>query len=320
MDAVEMAREVVLKEAAGLEAVAGQLGEPFERMLDALMSCEGKACIIGMGKSGHVARKIAASMSSLGTCAICLHPAECMHGDLGMVQERDVVLLISYSGESDEIVRIIPGLKIIGARLLGITCNADSTLARACEIVQVLDQIEEACHLGLAPTTSTTAVMAYGDALAVTAARLKGFAKNDFGVFHPAGSLGKRLTIRVTDLMRPVRPETLISPDATVAEAIIAISESDADILMATDDEGRLAGILTNGDLKRAISKGCDIRTETVEGMINRFPCFADASSMAIDMLRTATERGVGTMPVVREDVPVGIISRGDVLKEGIYL
>ena len=320
MDALAMGREVLEKEAAVLDSVAGQLGEPFLRILDAMMKCEGKVVLIGMGKSGHVANKMAATLSSLGTCSISLHPGECMHGDLGMVQCRDVVVLISYSGESDEIVKIIPGLKIIGAKLLGITCNAASTLARSCEVVQVLDGVEEACHLGLAPTSSTTAVMAYGDALAVAAARIKGFTKNDFGVFHPAGSLGKKLTVKAVDLMRPLRQEALISPEATVADAIIAISESDADILMAVDDRGRLAGILTNGDLKRAIGAGCDIRTETVEGMVNRFPCFCDSASMAIDVLRTMEERRIGSMPVLREDMPVGIVSRGEILKAGIYL
>ena len=203
MNAVEAAKEVVLKEASALSAVAGQIGEAFERMADAMRSCTGKVVIIGMGKSGHVANKMAATLSSLGTCSISLHPGECMHGDLGMIQKQDAVILISYSGESDEIVRIIPGLKIIGAKLMGITCNAQSTLARSCEVVQVLDGIEEACHLGLAPTTSTTAVMAYGDALAVAISRLEGFSKNDFGVFHPAGSLGKRLTIRARSGPRP---------------------------------------------------------------------------------------------------------------------
>lgn len=320
MDAIGMGREVLQKEAAALEDASRALDGTFVRMLDAMMACEGKVVLIGMGKSGHVARKMAATLSSLGTCAISLHPGECMHGDLGMVQRKDVVVLISYSGESDEIVRIIPGLKIIGAKLLGITCNAASTLARACEIVQVFEGVEEACHLGLAPTTSTTLVMAYGDALAVAAARIKGFGKNDFGVFHPAGSLGKKLTVKASDLMRPLRKEALIASGATVADAIIAISESDADILMAVDAEGRLAGILTNGDLKRAIGAGCDIREEHVEGMINRFPCFCDSSSMAIDALRTMEERGIGSMPVLREDAPVGIVSRGDILKAGIYL
>lgn len=320
MDALEIAREVMSKEVDCLRSAAKGLDGAFLSLLDLLMSCEGKVVLIGMGKSGHVARKMAATLSSLGTCSICLHPAECLHGDLGMVQSRDVVVLISYSGESDEIVRIIPGLKMIGARLAGITCNPTSTLARSCEVTQVFEGVKEACHLGLAPTTSTTLVMAYGDALAVTAARLKGFGKDDFGAFHPAGSLGKSLTIKASDLMRPIRPETLISPSATIAEAIIAISESDADILMATDGKGRLAGILTNGDLKRAIYEGNDIREKTVEDMVNRFPCFVDAETMAVDVLRTLHERGIGTVPVVRDEVPAGILSRDDILKEGIYL
>ena len=320
MNALETAREVMLKEAHALQNVAMQLGESFENMLNAMVACEGKVVIIGMGKSGHVARKMAASLSSLGTCSICLHPAECMHGDLGMVQSKDFVILISYSGESEEIVRIIPGLKIIGAKIAGITCNKNSTLARSCSIVQAFEGVEEACHLGLAPTTSTTLVMAYGDALAVAASDAKGFTKNDFGVFHPAGSLGKRLTIRATDLMRPIKPETLISQKATIAQAIIAISESDADILVATDANGNLAGILTNGDLKRAIDANKDIRDEMVEDMINYYPCFADSSAMAVDVLRVLVDRGINTVPIVREDVPIGVLSKDDILKAGIYL
>lgn len=320
MNALETAREVMLKEANALQDGAKQLGTAFEEMLNAMVNCEGKVIIIGMGKSGHVARKMAASLSSLGTCSICLHPAECMHGDLGMVQSRDFVILISYSGESEEIVRIIPGLKIIGAKLAGITCNKNSTLANSCSIVQVFEGVQEACHLGLAPTTSTTLVMAYGDALAVAASDIKGFTKNDFGVFHPAGSLGKRLTIRATDLMRSIKPETLISPQATIAQAIIAISESDADILLATDRDGKLAGILTNGDLKRAIGENKNIRDEIVKEMINYYPCFADSSAMAIDVLRILTEKNINTVPIVREDIPVGVLSREDILKEGIYL
>ncbi len=320
MSVVESAREVMLKEALALQEGASQLGSSFEDLLQAMLSCEGKVIIIGMGKSGHIARKMAATLSSLGTCSISLHPAECMHGDLGMVQKKDLVILISYSGESDEVVRIIPGLKIIGATLAGITCNSNSTLARACSLVQVFEGVQEACNLGLAPTTSTTLMMAFGDALAVVASELKGFTKNDFGVFHPAGSLGKRLTIHALDLMRPIKPETLIQPEATIAEAIIAISESDADILMATDTQGRLAGILTNGDLKRAIDANKDIREESVKEMINYYPCFADSSAMAVDVLKTLNDRGINTVPILREDIPIGVLSKQDILKEGIYL
>lgn len=320
MSIIDSAREVMLKEAAALVDGANQLDSSFEKLLNAVIACKGKVIIIGMGKSGHIARKMAATLSSLGTCSISLHPAECMHGDLGMVQKQDLVILISYSGESDEIIRIIPGIKIIGATLVGITCNNNSTLARSCSIVQVFEGVEEACYLGLAPTTSTTLMMAYGDALGVVASKIKGFTKNDFGVFHPAGSLGKRLTIRAVDLMRPIKKETLINSKATIAEAIIAISESDADILIATDTNGRLAGILTNGDLKRAISSNKDIRTESVKEMINYYPCFSDSSAMAVDVLKTLNDRRINTVPIVREDVPIGVLSKQDILKEGIYL
>lgn len=189
---IEMGKAVFAKELLALSAVMNQLDETYDRMLGEIMNCRGKVIWIGMGKSGHIAGKIAASMASLGTCAISLHPGDCMHGDLGMIQKQDVVVLISYSGESDEILEIIPGIRRIGATILGITGNGESDLAKACKVVQVLEGVEEACHLGLAPTSSATAVMVYGDALAVTASRLKRFQREDFRALHPGGTLGKR--------------------------------------------------------------------------------------------------------------------------------
>lgn len=199
MDALLIARGVFEKEIKTLENIESQLDETFIHILNEIMNCKGKVIFIGMGKSGHVAKKIAASMSSLGTCAICLHPGECMHGDLGMIQKQDVIVLISYSGESEEILRIIPGINKIGATILGITCNKESSLVKACKYTQIMDDVKEACHLGLAPTSSTTAVMVYGDALAVAASQSKNFGREDFGWFHPAGSLGKKLTVRSLD-------------------------------------------------------------------------------------------------------------------------
>lgn len=316
---IEMGREVFDKEIAVLNSVRNQIGETFEKMLKEMMNCKGKVIFIGMGKSGHVAKKIAASMASLGTCAICLHPGECMHGDLGMIQKKDVVVLISYSGESDEIVRIIPSINIIGATMLGITSNRESTLARSCKIVQVMDDVKEACHLGVAPTSSTTAVMVYGDALAVTASRLKGFEKDDFGVFHPAGSLGKKIITRAVDLMKPFKEETFIREDSTILEAIEAMINTDTDMVAVVNDEQQLIGIVTNGDLKRNMSSK-DIKADTVAEFIHYYPAFVDVSAKAIEALQVMADKHVHALPVVKEERPVGVIERREILKYGIYL
>lgn len=316
---IEMGKDVFDKEISVLLSVRDQLNDTFDKMLAEIMSCKGKVIFIGMGKSGHVARKIAASMASLGTCSICLHPGECMHGDLGMIQKDDVVVLISYSGESDEILRIIPSINIIGATILGITSNGESSLAKACKVVQVMDDVKEACHLGLAPTSSTTAVMVYGDALAVTASRLKGFQKDDFGVFHPAGSLGKKLITRAVDLMKPIKSETFIKENSTIIEAIESMINTDADMIAVVNDEQQLIGIVTNGDLKRNMANK-DIKTDTIQEFVHYYPVFVDISSMAIEALSIMAERHVHALPVVKEDRPVGIIEKREILKYGIYL
>ncbi|MCR1839497.1 KpsF/GutQ family sugar-phosphate isomerase [Murimonas intestini] len=320
MKKYEMAKEVFEKEIEALKNISYNLDEVFDKMLEAIIACQGKVVFIGMGKSGHIAGKMAATMSSLGTCAISIHPGECMHGDLGMIQKSDVVVLISYSGESDEILRIIPSINIIGANILGITCNRNSSLAKACKIVQVFENVKEACHMGLAPTTSTTVVLVYGDALAVTAARLKGFDKKEFGVFHPAGSLGKRLTVRSIDLMHGIHDEHNINENTTLTDALIAISESDTDLLTVVNEQGKLIGIVTNGDLKRKIKENVDIYVDTVKDLIHFYPYFVDVSSMAVEALKIMEDNGIHSLPIVKEEHPIGVVEKRDILKIGIYL
>ncbi|MDO5344502.1 MAG: KpsF/GutQ family sugar-phosphate isomerase [Lachnospiraceae bacterium] len=316
---IEMGKAVFAREISVLSSLMNQLDETYDKMLSEIMNCKGKVIFIGMGKSGHVARKIAASMASLGTCAICLHPGECMHGDLGMIQKQDVVVLISYSGESDEILKIIPGINRIGAPILGITGNAESTMARSCKVVQVMNEVKEACHFGLAPTSSTTAVMVYGDALAVTASRLKGFQKDDFGVLHPAGALGKRLITRSVDLMRPMKSETFLREDSTILEAIESMLHTATDLAAVVNEKQELIGIVTNGELRRKLS-GKDISTERITALIQYYPVFVDVSSMAEEALSIMMERNFHALWVVKEDKPVGIIEKSEIIKYGIYL
>lgn len=319
-ESYKIGQEIFDKEIAVLNNVRNQLGSTFDHMVDELMGCTGKVIFIGMGKSGHVAKKIAATMSSLGICSICLHPGECMHGDLGMIQRQDVVVLISYSGESDEILKIIPGINKIGAILLGITCNGDSSLVRACRYVQVMDGVKEACHIGLAPTSSTTAVMVYGDALAITISKLKGFQKDDFGAFHPAGSLGKKLITRAIDLMHPIRMESCVYASTTMYDALQFLIETDTDMIPVIDVNQQLVGIVTNGDLKRKMKENINIREVIIESILHKYPYYVDDSAMAVEALEVMVNNGVHALPVVRNGRPVGIIEKNDVVKYGIYI
>lgn len=320
MDRLQMGREVFDREIAVLENIKGQLGDTFLEILEEILNCKGKVILIGMGKSGHVAKKVAASMASLGSCAICLHPGECMHGDLGMIQERDVVILISYSGESDEILRIIPGIHMIGATMIGITSNRESSLARACKMTQVMDGVQEACYMGLAPTSSTTAVMTYGDALAIVAARLKGFGRDDFGRFHPAGSLGKKLITRAVDLMHPLKNTLLITKDATLYDALQAMIETDVDLIVVVNEKNELAGIVTNGDLKRTMESQKDIMANGIAGMVHEYPYFVDDSAMAIDALKIMIKNAIHAIPIVKNNRPIGVIEKREIIKYGIYV
>ncbi|MDE7298215.1 MAG: KpsF/GutQ family sugar-phosphate isomerase [Lachnospiraceae bacterium] len=314
------ARRVVEREAEAMGTMEKELGAVFLAICREVDSCRGRIVVTGMGKSGHVARKIAATMASLGVCSFFLHPAEAMHGDLGMIREEDVVIAISYSGESEEIVKIIPNIKTIGARLIGITSNAESTLARKSDIVQCFPNMAEACHLGLAPTTSTTVVMAYGDALAVAVSEARGFAKNNFAVFHPAGSLGKKLTIRVTDLMDKIECSQCVEKGKMLVDAIKAFGRQEMGIIPVNLPDGRLCGIITNGALERLLEEEADIYHTGLERIINELPVYVEAETMAIEALRIMMDHGIKSMPVVLEERVIGVISVNAILGRGIYL
>jgi len=320
MNTLEIGKRVINTEAQALLHVVEQLDDTFDAFVDAFEKCQGKVIFIGMGKSGHVASKMAATMSSLGTCAIQIHPAECMHGDLGMIQKQDIVVLISYSGESDEIKGIIPGIRRIGAKMMGITFNANSTLVKNVSICQVFDKIDEACHLGLAPTTSTTIVMAYGDAIAIAIAESRGFAQDDFGAFHPAGSLGKRLIIRGVDLMIPVRAKYILNKESTILDAITAMTETGLDVIMVSDDRGHLSGIISNGEIQRLIESGAQVMGPVVPNIKKKYPIFIDSSAKAVEALQCMEENELHVLPIVNEEKVLGVIRKEDILKAGITL
>lgn len=319
MDKLADGKRIFDIEIEALKRTRDALDNTFLEILALVTGCEGKVIVTGMGKPGHIAAKLAATFASLGTPSFCLHPGEAMHGDLGMVSENDVVLAISYSGESDEIVRILPNIKMIGATLVGITGNANSSLAQASDIVQVLPKFEEACYLGLAPTSSTTAALCYGDALAVVASAIYGFKEVDFGKIHPAGSLGKKLILRVADLMACGDEIPMVSAQTLLMDAIPVMSQKGLGILSIVDDAGKLLGILTDGDLRRIIEKFVDIYSVTVEEVMIISPMSITKDRFAIDALHFIKSHSINNLPVVdSENVVVGTITWQQIVKAGI--
>lgn len=321
MDKLAEGRRVFDIEIKALEKMRNSLDNTFVRILDAVTLCHGKVVVTGMGKPGHVGTKIAATFASLGTPSFFLHPGEAMHGDLGMISPNDVVIAISYSGESDEIIKILPNIKMIGAKLIGITGNADSTLAQHADIVQVLPSFDEACYLGLAPTSSTTVEMCYGDALAVVASAIYGFKDIDFGKFHPAGSLGKKLVLKVGDLMSHGESNAVIRYGSTLKDCIIELSKKGLGIVSIVDDQQCLKGVITDGDLRRQLQKGVDVYNLSVEEVMCTHPSVIDDDALAIVALNMMKERNVSCLPVVNNPSDrhvIGTIRLQDIIAIGI--
>lgn len=321
MDKLIEAKKVFDIEIEALTKTRDSLDESFVKILDTVISCKGKVIITGMGKPGHIGTKIAATLASLGTPSFYLHPGEAMHGDLGMVTKEDVVIMISYSGESDEIVRIIPNIKMIGAKLIAITGNPNSTLAQAADMSQIFPKFDEACYLGLAPTSSTTVTLCYGDALAVVASGVYGYTKSDYGKRHPAGSLGKKLILRVQDLMAKGDGTPKVTIGTSLMNTIEEMSKKGLGIVTIVDDDGELAGILTDGDLRRVLERRVDIYSEVVDDVMIRTPYTVDPDTLAVDALVLIRSKSINSLPVVDKDKKVvGAITWQNIVKAGIVI
>lgn len=318
MDKLAEGKRVFNIEINALEKTRDALDDTFVKILDMVTNCSGKVIITGMGKPGHIAAKLAATFASLGTPAFRLHPAEAMHGDLGMVSQNDIVIAISFSGESDEIVRILPNIKMIGATLIGITGNLNSTLAQVADIVQVLPKFEEACYLGLAPTSSTTSVLCYGDALAVVASGVYGFENSDFGKFHPAGSLGKKLILKVSDLMASKGDNARVCEDTTLKDAIVELSKKGLGIVSIVDNNNELLGVITDGDLRRQLEKGADIYSLHVKDIMTKSPTTIVSNKLAVDAMNVLKSKNISCMPVLEDEKLVGTIRLQDIVGVGI--
>lgn len=281
--AQQLGRQTLEIEAAAVDALKNRINGDFARAVEAILSSQGRVIVSGMGKSGHVARKIAATMASTGTPAYFVHPAEASHGDLGMITRQDVLLALSNSGESEELLNILPAVKRQGARLIAMTGNPQSTLAREADIHLDAGVAQEACPHNLAPTASTTAALALGDALAVALLDARGFGPEDFALSHPGGSLGRRLLTHVRDVMRDLERIPAIAPATPTTDAIVAMSRGGLGLVAIVDPAGRVLGIFTDGDLRRAFEQRIDLRQGEIGAVMHTAPHTIAPERLAVE-------------------------------------
>jgi arabinose-5-phosphate isomerase len=293
-----LARKVLQTEAAAILSLVERLDGRFEQAVRLVLDCRGRVIVTGMGKSGIICRKIAATLSSTGTPAFFLHPAEAIHGDLGVVTGADVVVALSYSGETEELLRLLETIKRLGARLIAITGNCDSTLGRAAEVALDCGVSEEACPLNLVPTASTTAALALGDALAMTLLVAKGFRQEDFANLHPGGKLGKRL-MRVEGLMHGGEKAPLVRTDTPMKDVIYEMNRKGLGMTCVVDGEGRLAGIITDGDLRRHMTESLAIVQRTAGDLMTRNPVTVHRGMFAVEALNIMEQRKITAVIVV---------------------
>jgi arabinose-5-phosphate isomerase len=300
MGDLALARKVLETEAAAILALVGRLDQRFEKAVQLLRDCRGRVILTGMGKSGLICRKIAATLTSIGTPAFFLHPAEAIHGDLGAIQRDDVILALSYSGETDEILRLLEAIRRMGARLVAVTGAPDSTLAQAADVSLDCSVAEEACPLNLVPTASTTAALALGDALAMTLLVEKGFRQEDFANLHPGGKLGKRL-MRVEALMHAGAQCPLVRPDTRMRDVIYEMSSKQLGMTCVVDDARGLLGIITDGDLRRQMERTSDVLNLAAADVMTRGPITVLKGTLAVEALNLMEQRKI-TSVVVLED------------------
>ena len=318
---LENAKKVIRIEAEALLALADSINGDFQRAVELILASRGRVVVTGMGKSGLIGQKIASTMSSTGTPALFLHPAEGIHGDLGMIMKGDVVIAVSNSGETEEVVRILPIIKRLGASLIAMAGNPASTLAKAGDVFLDISVKEEACPLGLAPTASTTATLAMGDALAVALLLERGFKAEDFALFHPGGALGKKLILKVDDLMHKGEAVPLVSAEMLMREALFVITSKGLGITGVTDAEGGLIGVITDGDLRRALEKGVDIMALSAGDLMTARPKRISRNELAAKALQRMEQHAITSLFVFEGDhdrQPAGIIHLHDLLKAGI--
>ena len=320
-DILEKAKHVLKAEAEAVLALVDRVDEEFARTLDMILDCEGRVVVTGMGKSGLICQKIAATMASTGTPAFFLHPAEGVHGDLGMLMKGDVVIAVSNSGETEEITRILPVIKRMGLPLIAMSGNVDSTLSRAGDAKLDISVREEACPLNLAPTSSTTATLAMGDALAVALLLKRGFKEEEFALYHPGGTLGRKLLTRVEDLMHVGDDIPIVSEEVSLKEALFEITNKKLGITGIVNAANELVGVFTDGDLRRVIERDSSVLEQPIEALMSTNPKRILRSNLAAKALQQMDTFSITSLFVFESEedkVPVGIVHLHDLLKAGV--
>jgi len=318
---IERARKALRIEAQAVLDLVDRIDERFVQTVTILFECQGKVMVTGMGKSGLVGKKIASTLSSTGTPAFFLHPAEGLNGDLGILGRQDVVMAISNSGETEEVVNLLPLIKRFGNRLIVMTSHPESTIAKAADVVLDIAVREEACPLGLAPTATTTATLALGDAVAVSLMEKRGFDEKDFAVLHPGGSLGKRLLLTVRELMHVGEAFPMVREDTPMKEALFEITSKRLGVTGVSDQSGRLVGVITDGDLRRGLERLPDLLDRKAAEVMTRSPKGIQALALAAQAVQKMEEFSITSLFVyqdLNDGRPVGIVHLHDLLKAGV--
>jgi arabinose-5-phosphate isomerase len=318
-DYVSSALRTIRLEAEAVTALSARIDGQFTAACELILNCAGRVIVTGMGKSGHIGKKIAATLASTGTPAFFVHPGEASHGDLGMITKNDIVLAISYSGTSSEIVTLLPLLKRAGIKIISMSANAQSTLGEIAEVNLDISVVFEACPLDLAPTSSTTATLVMGDALAIALLEARGFTAEDFAFSHPGGALGRKLLLRVADVMHSGDDIPRVTPDTPMLDALMVMSEKGFGMTTVMDQGGNLLGIFTDGDLRRSIDKGVDIRTAKVGELMNTQPKMLRENTLAAEALALMEQAKINVLLITNEQKAlVGVVKINDLLRAGI--
>ena len=314
---IASAKRTLKIESNSISQIASQLDKSFITLCDKVIKCDGKFIIMGVGKSGHIAQKISATLSSTGTPSIFIHPTEAAHGDMGLIDKKDIVLLISNSGETDEIINILPSLKRHCKEIASLTSNNKSSIAKSANIKIQLKSKKEACPLNLAPTSSTTNALVFGDALAIALLEAKGFTQKDFASSHPAGKLGKKLITQVEDLMHKGNAVPKVSPNTVLDKALLEITKKNLGITLIVE-KTRLVGIFTDGDLRRCINKKVDIQNTKIKDVMTKKFKTINSDALAIDAANIMEDNKIFTLVVIDKNKHIGVISMHDLIEARI--
>ncbi|WP_415904228.1 KpsF/GutQ family sugar-phosphate isomerase [Neptuniibacter sp. QD48_55] len=318
-DFLSSARRTIQLEAEAVSDLVSHLDENFIRACELMFQCTGRIIVTGMGKSGHIGKKIAATLASTGSPSFFVHPGEASHGDLGMITSNDVVIALSNSGETAEVVTIIPLLKRMKAPLISITANADSTLSTASDANLHIGVEKEACPLGLAPTSSTTTQLVLGDALAIALLEARGFSAEDFAFSHPGGSLGRKLLLKVSDIMHADQDVPEVESGTLLQEALLEVTRKRLGMTTIVDKDGKLLGIFTDGDLRRALDQNVDLKTTAIDNVMTRKGTTVNSEALAAECLQIMEAKKINALIVTDEsNRPIGALNMHDLLKAGV--